>query len=38
MPPMQVRNADTLNHKLGLHALPLGFVSVPIYNFKDVEI
>lgn len=35
MPPINIRNADTLNTDLGRDPLPNGFVSVPVHNFNN---
>lgn len=35
MPPINIRNAATINKELGKNPLPNGFVSVPIFEFDN---
>lgn len=35
MPPISIRNADSLNSSLKRDPLPNGFVSVPIFEFEN---
>lgn len=35
MPPMSIRNAQSINLDLGTNPLPNGFVSIPIFNFNN---
>ena len=38
MPPIKIHDADVINKELGLNALPNGFVSVPVFTFKNDSI
>ena len=38
MPPFKVRNAEEINTKLGLAALPDGFAAVPIMTYANSDI
>lgn len=38
MPPINIRDAETLNYKLRRDPLPNGFVSVPIFEFQNPTI
>jgi len=38
MPPMSIRNANSINVELGRNPLPNGFVSVPVFNFQNAAI
>jgi len=35
LPRMHIRDANEINAELGNDTLPNGFVSIPIYTFKD---
>lgn len=38
MPPIKIRAATTYNQQLGLNALPLGFISIPIFSHKEADL
>lgn len=35
LPPINIRNVVSINSDLGLNPLPNGFVSIPVYNYKE---
>jgi len=38
MPPLKIRDGSKYNADLGLEALPLGFVSIPIFSHKEADL
>ena len=38
MPPLKIRDGSKYNTDLGLSALPLGFVSIPIFSHKEADL